>query len=290
MSSEANPFEIPDSASSLAGARFFEQHARDLSWIVGYEFLAREMESFTQMIASAIRDSKASSHLEEIKYSEASSLAAVSIEHRGSVARKVAAQSYRTAIEALLCRYVDNFLCYVCDLIALILREQPSALVESDATISLRDVFAHDDLPSLQVWLIEKKINELSFQGFIRIAEYCAKRFDLELIPSLSTRKDISICIASRNLIVHRRGIIDDRFMKAAEVDLGKVGQRLSIDGIVWDRMLPSLLLAVHDIDDRAARKFKLQSAFVLRGDEVSKMQADFLSQIAETVMRWRTK
>jgi len=52
---QGNEFAVPDVADTEAGAKFFAQHALDLAWAVGQEFIAREYESFTELVVEGIQ-------------------------------------------------------------------------------------------------------------------------------------------------------------------------------------------------------------------------------------------
>jgi hypothetical protein len=111
VNTAANEFQVPENADSPAGAKFFEQHYRDLTWSIGYEIVVQDIESFTASISAEIRKSanQPPPGMTREKYLEATALAARAIEHKGTFARTVATRNAATILETILCKYVDNF-------------------------------------------------------------------------------------------------------------------------------------------------------------------------------------
>jgi hypothetical protein len=183
-------------------------------------------------------------------------------------ANRLVRSNAQTSTEAVLCRYVDNFTCYMSDLLRLLFTQYPKALMEGEGTISIKDVFGYSNFDSLLASLAERTINDLSFKGFGEIETYYVKRFGFDLIPDPARRQSVTFAIATRNLLVHRRGVIDNRFVAMSNSGNHRVGHRINIGERVWRELLPAILRGVHDIDRRAAVKFGLQAAFVLPPDK----------------------
>lgn len=199
---QGNEFAVPDVADTEAGAKFFAQHALDLAWAVGQEFIAREYESFTELVVEGIQKADWSNN--DAKLAEASLLFTKSMKHRAERVRDIADQNHPVIFETMLCRYVDNFLSYVADLLGVIMVLNPRALANRDSTISLKDVLNHDTMESLHEWLVDRKVNDLTFQGFGRIVEYYKTKFDFILVTDQNIERTITMAVATRNLLVHK--------------------------------------------------------------------------------------
>lgn len=269
---ESNIFEVPSSAQTIAGATFFAQHLSDLTWGVGQEMLARQVEELVAMILDGVERSreaeawKSSSWIEQgaLNVDEAIKRSQNYFDSKAAYARQIERSNSRTALETALCRYVDNFLCYLSDLLRLIFKNYPDALASSESSINVKDVFAYSSLDDLLSWLTERTINDLSFKGFGEIEAYYKRRFGFDLVPSASQKAKISLAIAARNLLVHRRGLVDDRFIQMTGIGGYTIGNRIDVSNQAWHELIPAILQGVHDIDKRAARKFGFQAALVV--------------------------
>jgi hypothetical protein len=277
---EANVFMVPDTASTSAGALFFAQHFDDLTWSANQSILVKEIEELAEMIVEAVGKSRESQIWgSEIFLSagltganEAISWAQRHFKSKAEYAKRLIQSNAQTSAEAVLCRYVDNFTCYISDLLRLLFAQYPKSLVESDATVSVKDVLGYSNFDSLLASLAERTINDLSFKGFGEIEAYYTKRFGFSLIPDPSLRQSVTFAIAVRNLLVHRRGIIDSRFVSMTNAGNHRVGYRIDVGERIWHEFVPAILCSVRDIDARAAIKFDLQPAFVLVPDKGGQM------------------
>ena len=154
------------------------------------------------------------------------------------------------------------------DLLRLLFTQYPKALMEGEGTLSIKDVFGYSNFDSLLASLAERTINDLSFKGSGEVEAYHARRFGFDLIPDPSRRQSVTFASAARNLLVHRRGVIDNRFVAMSNSGNHRIGHRLDLGERVWQELLPAILHSVRDIDRRAAVKFGLQAAFVLPPDK----------------------
>lgn len=112
-------------------------------------------------------------------------------------------------------RYVDNFLCYLGDLLGEAAKKFPNVIISKDQQVHVRHVLEQRDIDSFKSWFIEKKVNELSFGGLVEILDYFTKKFEIVLISEEDDmHHDLIQAVGLRNILVHRRGIIDERFMK----------------------------------------------------------------------------
>jgi hypothetical protein len=109
----------------------------------------------------------------------------------------------------------------------------------------------------------------LSYKGLSEIADYVDKRFGLPLIADPEMQKKLVQAIATRNLFVHRRGIVDQRFVD------GLSREGLDTTGIVIGERLPTsraanvagamevTVTAVQHVDELAIAKFALPTVTI---------------------------
>jgi hypothetical protein len=85
-------------------------------------------------------------------------------------------RQYRQIIcENMLCRSVDNFLAYISDILRLAFLKKPDAL-RSGESITFNEVLSHSAMRDLIKYIVDKKVNELSYQGLNSISEHIRAR------------------------------------------------------------------------------------------------------------------
>ena len=176
-------------------------------------------------------------------------------------ARATNRRNWHVRRQFALCRYVDNYLTYLSEMMSEVLKAHPQAL-RSKEQVTLEDVLKHPSLQEFIDWQVEERVSRLAFRGFGEIAEYVRQRLGVELIQSAETRKRIIRAIATRNVLVHQRGIADSRYLEAlrsTEADINvSSGERLSGEEIDHFEAMSSELESVRDVDKRVSDKFAL--------------------------------
>ena len=171
-----------------------------------------------------------------------------------------------TKVEIALCRSVDNYLIYISNVIAEIYRSNPRMLKSSEQ-VTFEDVLQHGSLDEFVDWAIERRISTLSFKGFNEISKYVNEKLGLSLVQNSEMRSSIAHLIAVRNLLIHKRGVIDGAFLRASMEVEQKKGRRYFTTGKDIEGALNSTYEAVCDLDGRARAKFSL-STIETRPDE----------------------
>jgi hypothetical protein len=129
--------------------------------------------------------------------------------------------------------------------------------------------------------LVERRVTRLAYGGLIEITDSLSKNLNFELFAD---EKDLHAAIRiveSRNIIVHNRGIVNQRFrdrvkQDAETLDDGRLW--LTPDSVIAD--LNFLRSSVEDIDCRARDKFELSQlvpAAEYTDDEAGQKRAVFL-------------
>lgn len=144
----------------------------------------------------------------------------------------------QTFVEMLLVRFVDSFQKYLSDLIREVLRKQPAVLSSSHKSLSLEEVLKFDRMDDLLSDIIDRKVSDLSYQGFKVVREWCAAR-GIPIAVSENDLPKVVDYLATRNIIAHNRGRIDKRYLntvptqKLAEGDTRPLGHPELWDAIV---------------------------------------------------------
>lgn len=160
-------------------------------------------------------------------------------------------------IEMFLSRAVDNFQVYVVEILREVLHKQPRILSSSKQELTLGYVLQFDSIGSLTKDWIEGKVASLSYDGFGDLEDWCQSRGIPILVPE-GKREHIVELIATRNLIVHNRGIVDERYRKAVPATKFETGKQRALE--VEDLLSAKDLLdyVVNATDGAVSAKFGL--------------------------------
>lgn len=163
----------------------------------------------------------------------------------------------RHLAQMILCRMVDNFLSYLKDILTEVVVIRPEILKSKDASEKLDFILSHDSLEDLVNSIVERKIEELSYKSLEDIVHFFESRlgikpfFEGDVYP-------IMVKIKERNILVHNRGIINQRFAKDLNLKKELIGKQISFD-------LQNVLLAhiafyneVVFIDSKISSKFAI--------------------------------
>lgn len=136
-------------------------------------------------------------------------------------------------LEMFVVRAIDNFQVYLVEAIRLALHKQPRILADRKQELSLGHILKFDSIESLTRDIVEGKLQALSYEGFGELETWCTTRSIPLLVPE-GKRPQIVELIALRNIIVHNRGRVDDRYAAAVPSCKSKTGERrlLSVDDL----------------------------------------------------------
>ncbi|WP_406462183.1 hypothetical protein OHB07_11460 [Streptomyces sp. NBC_00111] len=152
-------------------------------------------------------------------------------------------------------RCVENFLSYVSEVLSDTLISKPS-LLKSQEQVTYEEVLAHGSIDEFAAWAAERRISQLSFKGLEEIAGYIEKRLGLRIHGNDEHWKTLKRGVAIRNLVVHRRGIADERFARV--VAGAKKNERYVFGLHDYLAVASSALRIVRDFDSKVAEKFSL--------------------------------
>lgn len=122
----------------------------------------------------------------------------------------------------------------------------------------MEDVLGHDSIEEFVQWAAEQHINALSFKGLEQIARYVEKRLGFNMRSSADDWKTLKQAIAVRNIIVHRRAVIDEKFLQEMKgINLPK-GEKFQVPAKMLPDTLDCTMRMVYDLDSRIAEKFSV--------------------------------
>lgn len=167
-------------------------------------------------------------------------------------------------LEMFVSRLVDNFQKYLVDLIREVLRSKPSMLSSRQQSLTLEELLKYERIEDLVQDIIERKVNALSYEGFAALETWCSER-GIQINVPASQRADVVELIATRNIIAHNRGLIDERYTRTVRSPKFAVGECRSLEvDEFFDGF--SLLNSIVIKTDKAAReKFELATVRIAR-------------------------
>jgi hypothetical protein len=131
-------------------------------------------------------------------------------------------------------------------------------LLRSQEQVSMQEVLQHGAIEEFVRWAAEQHVNQLSFKGLGAIAEYIQKRLGLQLSEDREAWDVVKRAVAVRNLAVHRRRIIDERFVHSMGDTTLKKGQRYTIPPAMSFDVMHQAMRIVQNFDKRISAKFKI--------------------------------
>jgi hypothetical protein len=173
----------------------------------------------------------------------------------GATRRMASKAYYGLMAEMALCRVVDNYLCYIVDLLTVLFRSRPECLKSSEQ-ITLEFVLTHKTQTQLIRAIADRQVNRLSYQGMRDLNEFTSKRLGLMLFNDEAQLSKAIELIEMRNVIVHARGSVNKTFLDRVRNAANELGQHLSYsfaDVIDYSQFLSA---SVKDVENRAHEKF----------------------------------
>ena len=250
----------PDLGSGPA-INFYRQHALDAQFVVGEKIILDAFDKTMTAILSLILPDAPPREEFPNQFKMLDELQS-RVDHNGEVRS-----------ELIVTRYVDNYLVYLADLLSLILCEMPKEvqvdLVQSlealsenlkgGLSIKFEEVLTFKSIDELIRWMAEKKVQSLSREGFFSMARYFKTVLNLDLVSDAKRTKELVRAISTRNLLVHKRGIIDSKYigtLQDAGIDVTdyKIGSRVDLK---WPAWVPKLVWeSVVDLERQAQERF----------------------------------
>jgi hypothetical protein len=114
--------------------------------------------------------------------------------------------------ELMIIRLVDNFMCFLSETLQACMSKKPE-LLRSKEQIKTEDVLRFTNRRDLVDFLVNRKLNELSYGGLRGIEEFLNQRLNIALVNNDDERSRLSIAIELRNIYTHNRGVVNELFL-----------------------------------------------------------------------------
>jgi hypothetical protein len=134
-------------------------------------------------------------------------------------------QSSQELLEMFISRAVDNFEVYLVAILRLVLTKEPRILSDRKQELTLGQILKFESIEALSREIIEGKVNALSYEGFGELEAWCTQR-SIPLVVPHGQRDRVVELVALRNIIVHNRGCVDERYRAAVPSSPTKVGDK----------------------------------------------------------------
>ena len=183
--------------------------------------------------------------------------------------------------ELMFIRYVDNFLTYISDLLALIFKTRPETLKSGDS-VRVEDVLSFPTIQDFIESLTERKILQLSTRGFSQLENYLSERLGFELFKSGDDFLRAKIIIEVRNVFVHNRGIANKIFASRAPEFEAELGKRITLSKEEVVASIAFLTRSVAETDTQAAQKFGTERPIATK-DQLTRQYVEIYGTDRET-------
>ena len=170
---------------------------------------------------------------------------------------KVLRRNRQTFIEMFLARAADAFQSYIVDIIRLVLHSNPKMLSTAKSSITLEELAKYSSLDDLYADLIEKRVLNLSYEGFDSLVKWCKERgVEIDLKPEEAA---LAVeFIATRNIIAHNHCIVDERYKTAVPTSTLELGALCVLDSDDYFKACGIFSRIAYRIDGAAVAKFGL--------------------------------
>ncbi|MDU8926513.1 hypothetical protein RXV86_03860 [Alisedimentitalea sp. MJ-SS2] len=157
---------------------------------------------------------------------------------------------------------VDGFLWYVSQIIQECMRRRPE-IVKSGETLRVEEVFDFASRKEIVDYLIDRKINKLSYGGLKQVEKFIFDALGIEMFENEEDRRLLKIFTEMRNIHAHNRGRINKIFLDRVGQceDLGfkfVEGKQTGFDYDDLVRLSTACLKTAHSLDNKAAKKFRI--------------------------------
>lgn len=156
---------------------------------------------------------------------------------------------------------VDSFLWFVSATIQGAMRKRPE-MVKSGESVKIEDIFEFSNKRDLIDYLIDRKVNSLSYGGMSKVEKFINESMGVAIFPDEEARELMQIFVEVRNIQIHNRGIVNRVF-------LGRVPQHAKfkfIEGkrahMDFDKLVDLTRVCVKsaiDLDTKICEKFGIK-------------------------------
>ena len=159
--------------------------------------------------------------------------------------------------QVILTRHVENFEHYLSSLVHAIYLQRPETMRSSEA-IEYDKVLVHGSMKALVAALAEQKVHSFAYKSLDDMAAYFKRAFKIELgdAATVALLRDL---VEVRNLSVHNRCLVNQRYLDRSKNRSYAVGTQRRIEDEEIGAMIPTLAKTVISLDRQARNKLKIR-------------------------------
>ena len=143
---------------------------------------------------------------------------------------------------------------YLVDIIQEILVTHPDAL-KSAKQLTAEEVLTLGRRKQIVSYLAEKEVEELQYSSFETVVKYFEDKFNINLNTSVVSPEQITEILATRNIHIHNKGKINQRFRKLVKSSTLRLGTYKRITREYLQHAISCISTIVSFIDTEARRK-----------------------------------
>ena len=138
-------------------------------------------------------------------------------------------------------------------------------IIKSGETVKIEEIFNYPSRRELINYLIDRKINSLSYGGLKQIEKFIFEALNIDLFSTEKDRNLLRIFIEVRNIQTHNRGYVNRIFLDRVEDLLPsfhfkfKEGKKAHLDFDDLSIISKVCVTTSLDLDARTAEKFGIQ-------------------------------
>ena len=156
---------------------------------------------------------------------------------------------------------VDAYLSFISTMIQSVLARVPDAMRSSE-TIRVEEILDFSSKSELVSYLVERKVNSLSYGGLNAIEKYLQSNLGVSLYRDEKSRLDVLFVIEVRNINSHNRGYVNRLFVdrtRSLKREVPSIGKRSHIDLDLLGELSASILDSSRFLDEQIASKFRIR-------------------------------
>jgi len=182
---------------------------------------------------------------------------------------------YRSLIEdgkkysEMMCSYGYIFLVsllefYISDIVKYIFSENTNIL-KSEKKLNYEEILSYNTIEGLYEYMIERECESLGYKSYEEIKKYFNGKFKIDF-TNLKGENEVNSIFEIRNILVHNRGIVNEKFLSKIKDSKYKLGDKITLNQNDVDSAISMLRALTYYIDTRAME---------LVGEDVSSKDPD---------------
>ena len=154
-----------------------------------------------------------------------------------------------------LSHLVTIFEGYLVDIIQEILLAHPDIL-KSGKQLTAEEVLTIGERKQIVSYLAEKEVEELQYSPFQKVVKYFDDKFNINLNTPIVSPEQITEILATRNIHIHNKGVINQRFQKLVKGSTLRLGtyKRITREYLVYTNNCINTIVSF--IDTKARTKY----------------------------------